>query len=68
VSDELDAGQIVSVEEGENVGGHGGVRVWGGHGRVPVVAEVERVHGAREVVGERLAERVPIALRAAGAR
>jgi hypothetical protein len=66
VPEKLHAREAVGGEEGEDVGGHGGVGVRGGCGRVPVVAEVERVHGPREVVGEGLAERVPVTLRAPG--
>jgi hypothetical protein len=44
------ARQIVGIEEGENIGGHGGVGMVGRCERVPVVVEVKHVHGAREVV------------------
>jgi hypothetical protein len=51
------AREVMRCEESEDVGGHGVVGVWGGRGRVPVVAEVKRVHGTRKIVCENTAER-----------
>jgi hypothetical protein len=56
VSEKAHAREVIRREESEDVGGHGVVGVWGGRGRVPVVAEVKRVHGTRKIVCKGIAE------------